>query len=415
MKRFVLVSAALLMTVSALFANGGSEEGGKETITLIHYMGEQQKRDGLQSWIDSFTAANPDVEFEVTAVEYSNYLTTLKTMIAAGDIPDIMFGKPKEHTDLIDAGHIADLTGASFIGNLAPGAVPSMVFNDKVYGVPIDLQTIGVFYNMDVFEAQGLDVPTTWSELIEVCDSLEAAGIAPFAHPFKDSWTVFVDYFADEYVVRYEEPDMYVEIEAGNKSFADYPHFREVLKRLKKRASYEAGDDWGTDDSTAQNMMATGKSAMYIMGNWAVGTFVKDFPSVSIGYFGLPVYDDESLNKMPVGVDDAWMASAASEKMDTVKQFFAHITTPEAAKAWMEATNTISFSDNITGYAYDPISQQIVDILSTGNVTNFHAPQLFSSALEDVYRNMIIEAVASDSEDYDELIAEFDKRIAEVR
>jgi raffinose/stachyose/melibiose transport system substrate-binding protein len=250
---------------------------------------------------------------------------------------------------------------------------------------------------------------------VELCETLQAYGLPPFAHPFKDSWTVFVDYFADEYVVRSEAPDFYAAIEAGRKKFSDYPHFKALLQRLHKRASYEAGDDWGTDNATAQNMMATGKAAMYIMGSWSVGDFVRDFPNVPIGVFSHPSYEDPAKNLLPIGVDDCWMASSSSDHYQTVLEFFSYITNPSSAVQWMDATKTISLSTNIPSYDYDPISQQIVDLLETGRVTNFHAPVLFSSALEDVYRNMIIEAVASGSEDYDSIIAEFDRRIEAVR
>ncbi len=408
--------ALCISAVLPLAAGGAQEEGGKsKKVTLIHYMGEQQKREGLQYWLDGYMIENPDVEFEVTALEYTNYLNTLKTMISAGDTPDIIFGKPKEYTDLISAGHLADLTGADFLSNLAPGAVPSVEYKGKVYGVPIDLQTLVVYYNKDVFSKYSLKTPETWSEFMALCDTLEDNGVAPFAHPYKDAWTVFVDYFADEYVVRSEYPDFYSDIEAGKKKFADYPHFKELLKRLHERASYEAGDDWGTDNSTAQNNMATGKAAMYIMGNWSFGDFIRNFPGLDVGIFAIPSYEDPAKNKLPIGVDDCWMASAGSDKTETVMDFFSYITSPKAAVDWMNATNTISLSTNITDYEYDPISRQVVDILETGNVTNFHAPVLFSSAFEDVYRNMIVEAVASDSEDYDSLVAEFDNRIAELR
>ncbi len=414
-----LLLAGLSSTL--LFANGAADKAttGKAAkttkISLIHYMGEKQKKEGLQTLIDGYRALHPEVSFEVTAIETSNYLTTLKTMIAAGDTPDIIFGKPKEYTDLIDAGHLADMTGAPFVSNLAPGAVPSVVYKGKVYGLPVDLQSIGIFYNKKVFADNGVKIPTTWSELIAGCEKFKAAGIAPFAHPYKDSWTVFVDFFADEYVVRADYPDMYEQIEAGKKSFADYPHFKDLLQRIRTRASYGSGDDWGTDNGTAQNMMATGKAAMYINGSWAIGDFLTNFPDASIGYFPVPSTDDPAKNKLPVGVDDAWMASAGSEHMDVVLDFFKYISTPEAAVAWMKATKTISLSANTSGYSYDPISMDIVRWLDSGKVTNFHAPMLFSSALEDVYRNMIVEAVASSTQDLDTLVKEFDKRINEVR
>ncbi len=405
----------MLFVAVSVYASGSAEESnGTTTITLMHYMGEQQKQDGLQQMIDGFTAENPDVEFEVTAVEISNYLTTLKTLIAAGDTPDIMFGKPKEHTDLIEAGHLADLTGAPFLGNLADGAVPSVTYDDKVYGVPIDLQTMVVYYNQDVFSEHGLSEPETWSEFVDLMDTLEDNDVAPFAHPYKDSWTVFVDYFADEYVVREQHPDFYVEIEAGNADFADYPHFREVLERMYTRVSYNAGDDWGTDNATAQNMMATGEAAMYINGSWAVGDFINNFPDTPVGIFSVPSYEDPEMNKLPIGVDDAWMAAAASENQEIVLEFFDYITSADAAEDWMRATNTISFSDDTGDYEYDAISQQIVDKLRSGETTNFHAPVLFSSALEDVYRNTIVEFAASGSDDFDEAIEMYDNQRDDV-
>lgn len=415
MKRFIGAFLLLALAAPALVAKGSSEKPKSTKIALIHYMGEKQKKDGLQALLDGYKALHPNVEFEVTAVETSNYLTTLKTMIAAGDTPDIIFGKPKEYTDLIEAGHLADMTGAPFVSNLAPGAVPSVAYKGKVYGLPVDLQSIGIFYNKKVFADKGIKIPATWNELIAACDKLRAAGVAPFAHPYKDSWTVFVDFFADEYVVRADYPDMYEQIEAGKKSFADYPHFKELLKRIRTRASYGAGDDWGTDNGTAQNLLATGKAAMYINGSWAIGDFLNNFPAASIGYFPVPSTNDASKNKLPVGVDDAWMASAGTEHKDVVLDFFKYISTPESAAVWMKATKTISLSANTAGFSYDPISQDIVALLNAGKVTNFHAPMLFSSALEDVYRNMIVEAVASTSGDLDALVREFDKRIKEVR
>lgn len=415
MKRISAMLLLLVVVAAGVFAGGETESSGKTVVSIIHYMGEQPKRDGLAALIEGFTAANPDVDFEVTAVETTNYLTTLKTMIAAGDTPDIIFGKPKEHTDLIEAGHIADLSGASFLDNLTPGAIPSVTYEGNVYGVPIDLQTIGVYYNIELFTSLGLEIPHTWSDFIAVADALENAGYAAFAHPYKDSWTVFVDYFADEYVVRAEYPDMYESIEAGTRSFADYPHFRDVLARLQQRASYNAGDDWGTDNSTAQNMLATAQAGMYINGSWAISELVSTFPDVEIGFFPLPSYEQADKNAMPIGVDDAWMASASTDHPEIVQAFFRYITEPDSAAQWMEATKTISLSMDVEGYDFDPISQMIVDTLASGNVTNFHAPVLFSSALEDVYRNMIVEAVASGSTDFDSLISEFDKRINEVR
>lgn len=406
----------LVMVLSLTLAAGGLFAANK--ITIIHYMAEKQKQDALQMWIDGFKKANPGVEFEVTAVQTANFTTTLKTMIASGDIPDIIFGKPKETSDLVKAGHIADLSKAGFLKNLSKDALPAVSIDGKVYGIPVDLQTIGVFYNKDVFAKYKLSVPTTWSQFIALADALKAKGVAPFAHPYKDNWTVFVDFYADEYVARQDAPTFYADIESGKAKFTGSKYFKDTLQRFLKRASYNAGDDWGTDNSTAENNMAVGKAAMFINGNWSVGDFTKNFPKAKIGYFPIPAFEDAKKNLMPIGVDDCWMISAASKNRALVDKFFEYATGPEATLAWMQTTSTIAYTVSADKVKLDPISAEIVARLKAGKVTNFHAPVLFSSSLEDVYRNMIVEAAATGSSgkaDIDSLIKKFDAKIDEVR
>ena len=50
-----------------------------------------------------------------------------------------------------------------------------------MYGAKLTLSASG---------SVGLEVPTTWDELIAVCDQLEAAGVTPIYSTFKDPWTL---------------------------------------------------------------------------------------------------------------------------------------------------------------------------------------------------------------------------------
>src|SRR5262245_15710641 len=125
--------------ILALFLAAAGWAADKTKLTIIHYMGEAQKQDALAQMIADFKTANPDVQVSVPAVQTANYNPPLKTMIAAGAAPDIIFGKPKEMSDLVKAGHIADLTGGSFLKNLTPSALPAVTIDGKIYGVPVDL------------------------------------------------------------------------------------------------------------------------------------------------------------------------------------------------------------------------------------------------------------------------------------
>lgn len=57
----------------------------------------------------------------------------------------------------------------------------------KTYALPLSQNYMAIFYNGDIFEQVGItELPTTWDELMAVCDKLVAAGITPFAFGDKD-------------------------------------------------------------------------------------------------------------------------------------------------------------------------------------------------------------------------------------
>lgn len=62
------------------------------------------------------------------------------------------------------------------------------LFNDRATGWAGFLTCIteqpnvgGVFYNQDLFEEAGVEVPTTWTEFLDVCKALKDKGIQPLA------------------------------------------------------------------------------------------------------------------------------------------------------------------------------------------------------------------------------------------
>ncbi len=53
------------------------------------------------------------------------------------------------------------------------------------YVVPISANFSGVFYNKDLFEAGGYEVPTTYDELIKLAEDIQSKGETPFLFPDK--------------------------------------------------------------------------------------------------------------------------------------------------------------------------------------------------------------------------------------
>ena len=58
----------------------------------------------------------------------------------------------------------------------------------KVVAVPLETLSWGYLYNKDIFKEQGLEVPTTLTEMKAVVEKLKAAGITPFELSYKEAW-----------------------------------------------------------------------------------------------------------------------------------------------------------------------------------------------------------------------------------
>lgn len=127
---------------------GAAKAGGEEvTIRLVHYMGEQAKRDALDAMLTAFGESYPNIKVDVEVVASSSYIATYKNYIAAGEAPDIMFGKPQNMTEFVEGGYFMDLTGEKCLENVLPMLADECTVNGGIYGFPIDAQVKACFYN----------------------------------------------------------------------------------------------------------------------------------------------------------------------------------------------------------------------------------------------------------------------------
>ena len=82
-------------------------------------------------------------------------------------------------------GMLLDLTDKDIFSTIDSGMLQDTLYEGKSYILPISMNAAGVFYNVKIFEENNIEIPTTYEELIAVCEKLKAAGITPFALPDK--------------------------------------------------------------------------------------------------------------------------------------------------------------------------------------------------------------------------------------
>ena len=187
MKRTVCLILAALILLS--LAGCGSrkpaaEEGFTPSLDAsvschITVAGGYDNFEALEAEFDRFNEYYPNVELEYTKVD--DYNNMIGTVLNGNDAPDIyvnyswMYGREQYQSSIDHVENLADpelglnldSIRSNIILNTADGTLPM---------VPVFSNTYGMLVNEDIFEAEGLSVPTTYQELVEVCQALREKG-----------------------------------------------------------------------------------------------------------------------------------------------------------------------------------------------------------------------------------------------
>ena len=275
-----LLSLILILVLCAAMVPAALAEGDVIEITVFHYMVEGDKAEGMEKIQELFKQAHPEVTIEFENLAYSqgtDFWPQLETAIAAGDNPEIIMGNPGLYVNLIEEGYIMDLTGNEVIQELglSAGDMGDVPYQGKWYAYPVDFKSWGVFYNTKIFEELGLEVPTTKTELLAICETLQENGITPWANWYADGASVDIEMRPVLWTkaLANGDKDMFEKLMSGEKKVTDYPYFAEALEIWGERMG-----DWAAPNATsnkqtdANEMFISGQAGMLYQGTWNIGS-----------------------------------------------------------------------------------------------------------------------------------------------
>ena len=187
----LLCSILVICTLVSLTACGGNTAaetaaGFKPALDTgtscsIKVVGSYDNFEALEAEFDRFNAMYPNVQFSY--VKLDDYNNTLGTVLEGNDKPNIFFSYAwmagnKKYESVFD--HMEELSDPALGLNLdciRPGLL-SHDAEDGVFIVPVFSRTYGMLVNNDLFEKEGLSIPTTWAELMTVCEAFRGKGYA---------------------------------------------------------------------------------------------------------------------------------------------------------------------------------------------------------------------------------------------
>ncbi|AEE46409.1 ABC transporter substrate-binding protein [Cellulomonas fimi] len=234
--------------------------------------------------------------------------------------------------DLPEAGRVLD--------ELHPLIDVTASYPGRTSVLPYSLMAAAVLYNREIFAQQGLTVPTTWDELVAVCDALRAAGITPIYSTFKDPWTIAQGHFdytvggmVDTTAFFDQLKQQGTEVGPGS-PVAFQKQFLPPVERMQELVAYVNDDAASRGYGDGNLAFADGQAAMYLQGPWAIGEIVKTNPDLDVGAFPLPMTDDPADRKVRVNVDLALWIPEGSTKKAAAREFLQFLMRPDVIDAY---------------------------------------------------------------------------------
>jgi len=348
MRRTARVSvAALAVTTLALTACGRSDDtgtgqpestpisGGPATGTVtVWAMGTEGE--ALGDFVQEFTAQNPDVDVQVTAVPWDAAHDKIATAIAAGEVPDVsMIGTTWmgefAATGALDATPDGVVDPEAFF----PGAWDSTQVGGTSYGVPWYVETRLLYVNTALAEQAGVSpTPTTWEELTDLAKGLQQAG-AEWGINLQPgetgSWQTFLP-FAWQAGAQITDDD-------GTQITLDTP---EMVKALEYYQSFFTDGVAPTElpEGDLEPGFVDGRIGAFVSGPWHIGLLEETG--------GAGFMDGVTLAPMPVDAQPASFIGGSnlavfseSQNRDAAWKLVQWLSEPDVQAEWYRTTSDL--------------------------------------------------------------------------
>lgn len=328
-KRFL--AASMMGTLALTMALGSqtmAEE--KQKLVISCYLADDAQVAVREKYIDEpLQAAFPDVDIEIKM--YTDR-QSLQIEVAGGGGPDILdLDGPTDVAEFAKADRVLDLGGYAeqygWADMFYDWAYNSCFYNDKLYSLPTSFEGMVMYYNMDVMEENGWEVPTTKEELEALMPQIQEKGIIPISFG-NSNYQGAVDWLYSTFTSCYAGPEAIKAAMEGTGKYTD-----DAIK-----GSFETMVNWWKEgwlgDNASQTItnedmlafFAEGRAAMMIDGTWAANQLLATYPDCNWDSEMMP--KDETIGEiLPFATGGGYAINANSKNPDLAAEVMNYLFT----------------------------------------------------------------------------------------
>ena len=360
---------------------------------------------GYKQSVDRF---NKDFEgkYHCTPIttNLEEYYDKLNALVTAGETPDVFIASPGANlNDYATTGVAAKMDDYLNADGWKQTFTSDAVFAGGTYGddggdgpgiyaIPLNIAAACVFYNTEMFEDAGAEVPKTFSELLDVCQKLQDKGYTPITISAGTAWclSMVAGYLCDRNGLNLQDIKDHKTDWKDEKVINAGKQIQELSKYFQKTA---AGDD--NDIATAA--FYNGEAAILIQGSWAIGQIngscAEGFAD-KVGVFAFPAVDGSSADpNRVIAKSDSLCVSATSQYPDAAVQLVKYFVDDTASKYTAEVGGKIP----VTNVQYDekvapPELKYVMDVFKNASSTfGFYNESLYDTEAGSTFDNCFVD------------------------
>jgi multiple sugar transport system substrate-binding protein len=316
----------------------------------------------------AYNAAHEN-QIVLTEVPFSELVQKYATSIAGGQAPDALSLDLIYTPAFAAAGQLEDLTdwaqGLDYFDDLAPSHVALGTYEERIYGLPLLVETSIFAWNKDLYEAAGLDpekAPTSWEEIRANAEAIRALGGDNYGFYFSGGSCGGCMIFTFAPLVWASDVDILSE--DGQTATLDTPQMRAAIEMYRSFVTDGLVPESAATDNGVNFMSFTnGMIGQQSIGAFGMGTLVNDYPEIDFGVTLIPGIEGGSAS---FAGGDNIVVTRGTPRLEAVKEFIEYSYSPEGQRILAQNGSLPSRLDIAaeTLEGLDPRLQVAVDAIS---------------------------------------------------
>lgn len=359
--------------------SAAAAETSPVTLTVAGWSSSPAEDALVQQNLNNFTKAHPNIHINWSPIP-GDYPTKMRANVASGTVPDAFYLQPSMSSEYISSGKLLNLSPyMARDGVKASEYYPALInpftcTNGQVYGLPKDWNSLGVFYNKQMFQSAGVPLPAanwTWDDLKNDAQKLTknpgspngVYGISLSADASR--WGAFL--MSDGGTVLNKDGTQATFNNSTGVSSLNY--YASFIKNNTGVLPTTVGAPWNGDAFGKQRV------AMAIEGGWLIPYMSSTYPSVQYGIAPLPMAPDGK--RADLTFTNAWSGYAGTKHPEAVWELIKYMTGSTVQESQLNAgfaLPTLQSLSNASYFSSHPDFKVLFDAASY-SYADYYGPQ----------------------------------------